>query len=130
LSIFFYFLWRKLCLKVTKSDHRVPRKIFVNTYCAPVLYLIIAPLLLAAKMCTNSDEFSMYIRFLWCKTSSHFDLKGMEKVGHPLPVCSKASRSFCTFQYDRRKMLRIYEKNRQGTVFFLLCHRRLTSSYS
>jgi hypothetical protein len=46
-----------------KSNHRVPRKNKVDTHGTPVLHLIVAPVLVA-KMCTTSNEHSMYIRFL------------------------------------------------------------------
>jgi hypothetical protein len=42
-----------------KSNHRAQRKNKVDTYGAAVLHLTIAPLLLAAKMCTNTHEYSI-----------------------------------------------------------------------
>jgi hypothetical protein len=55
-----------------KSNHRAQRKNKVDTYGAAVLHLTIVPLLLAAKMCTNTHEYSIYIRILWSKPRIFF----------------------------------------------------------
>jgi len=46
-----------------KSNHRVLWKNEVETHGLQILHLIIVPLGLAAKMCTNSNEHSMYLDF-------------------------------------------------------------------
>ncbi len=48
-----------------KSDHRAQRKNYIDTtYGAPVFAPDYSTTVLAAKMCINSDEHSIYIRFL------------------------------------------------------------------
>jgi len=47
-----------------KSNHRVPRSKEVDTYGAQVFAPDYSATVLAAKMCTNTNEHSMYIRFL------------------------------------------------------------------
>jgi hypothetical protein len=58
------FLRRKLCLKVTKKNQ-------VKTYGAPVFAPAYSDTVLEAKMCTNSNERSMYIRCM-CSECAHF----------------------------------------------------------
>ncbi len=48
-----------------KSNYRVPRKNKVGTYGAPVWTPDYSTTVLKAKMCFNSNEHSMYIKFLW-----------------------------------------------------------------
>ncbi len=48
-----------------KSNHRVLRKNKVHTYGAPIFTPDYNTTVLAAKICTNSNKHSMYIRFLW-----------------------------------------------------------------
>jgi hypothetical protein len=47
-----------------KSNHRVTRKNKVDTYGAPVFAPEHSAIALAAKMCINFHEHSMYIRFI------------------------------------------------------------------
>jgi len=47
------------------TNHKVLRKNEVDTYGAPVFAPDYSPIVSVAKTCTNSDEHSMYIRFLW-----------------------------------------------------------------
>ena len=51
-----------------KPNHRVLRINEVDAYGAPVFAPDLAPLFLQPK-CTNSNEHSMYIRYLWVKPS-------------------------------------------------------------
>ncbi len=63
---FFYFLKEKLMFRShIKSNHRVLSKNKVDTYGPPVFAQDYSATILAAKMCTDSNEQSMYIRFLW-----------------------------------------------------------------
>jgi hypothetical protein len=48
-----------------KSNHRVLRKDKVDTYGVPVFAPDSSATVLAAKLCTNSNEHSTYIRFPW-----------------------------------------------------------------
>jgi len=48
-----------------KSVHSVLRTNVVDTYGAPVFAPDYSATVLAAKMCTNSNEQSMHIIFLW-----------------------------------------------------------------
>ncbi len=50
-----------------KSNHRVLRKKEVDTYGPPVFAPDYSATGLAAKMCTNSNEHSMYNKFLCVK---------------------------------------------------------------
>jgi hypothetical protein len=52
-----------------KSNHRVLRKNEVDTYGAPVFASDYSTTVLATKMCTNSNEHSMYNRFLCLQPS-------------------------------------------------------------
>ncbi len=63
---FFYFFKEKIMFKsqLIKSNHRVLRKKEVDTYGASVFAPDYIATVLAAKMCTNSNEHSMYIRDL------------------------------------------------------------------
>ena len=49
---------------LVKSNHRVLRKNKVDTYGAPVFAPYYSPIVLVTKMCTNSDEHSLYILLL------------------------------------------------------------------
>jgi hypothetical protein len=64
-SVFYLFFNEKIMFnsQKIKSNHSVQRKNKVDTYGAPVLLLIITPLI-AAKKFINSNKHSMYIRFI------------------------------------------------------------------
>jgi hypothetical protein len=63
LSIFFYLFEEKNMFKSYKinPNHRVLKKNEVNTYGLPVFAPDYRATVLGAKMCTNSNEHSMYI---------------------------------------------------------------------
>jgi len=67
MNVIFLFLREKIAFKShrIKSNHRLPRKSIVGTYGATVFAPDFGTTVLAAKMCTNSNEHSMYVRFLW-----------------------------------------------------------------
>jgi hypothetical protein len=48
-----------------KSNHSVRKKNYLETNGIPVFATDGSTTVLAAKMCTNSNEHSMYVRFLW-----------------------------------------------------------------
>jgi hypothetical protein len=48
-----------------KLNHTVLRKKEVDTYGASVFAPDYSAIVLTARMCINSNEHSMYIRFLW-----------------------------------------------------------------
>ncbi len=54
-----------------KSNHRDPRK-KVDTCGALVIAPYYSATVLAAKMCTNSNGHSMYIRFLWLRYNNNY----------------------------------------------------------
>jgi hypothetical protein len=47
-----------------KSNYKVPKKNKIDTYEAPVFAVDYSGTVLVAKICTNSNEHSMYPRFL------------------------------------------------------------------
>ncbi len=69
LSVFFSFLKKKILFKspLIKSDHRVVQINKLDPYGKPNFALDYSATLSAAKMCTNSNEHSMHIRFIWSK---------------------------------------------------------------
>jgi hypothetical protein len=65
LSVMFFNIFnRKLFLKITQTTEFYGKRKKTHTD-HQFLDLIVASLGLAAKMCTNSKEHSMTIRFLW-----------------------------------------------------------------
>jgi hypothetical protein len=65
LSVFFYFLRRKLCEKsLNKIKSQSPWENKVDTYGATLFAPDYSANVLAAKMCTNSHKHSIYIRFI------------------------------------------------------------------
>jgi hypothetical protein len=52
----------------------------VDNYEVPVFHLIMVPNVLAAQYCTDSNEFSMYSRFLWFVLS---------RLSQPILIASK-----------------------------------------
>jgi hypothetical protein len=66
LSDFFYFFKEKIMFKshYEKSNHRILMKNEVDPCGAPVFAPDYSATVLAAKMCTNSNEHSIYIIFL------------------------------------------------------------------
>ncbi len=69
LSINVILFMEKIMLKshLVKTDYRDLRITKLDIYVAPVLSTDYSATVLAAKMCTNCHELSMYIRFLWNK---------------------------------------------------------------
>ncbi len=67
LSVIFSFFKGKITFEsnLIKSNHPVLRKNDVDTFEAPVFAPNYSATVLAAKMCTNFIEHSMYIRSLW-----------------------------------------------------------------
>jgi hypothetical protein len=63
-----------------KSDHRFLRKNSVYTYGAPVFAPNCSTTILASKICTNSDDHFMYIRFLWPKARGRSSIE--EQLTH------------------------------------------------
>ncbi len=65
-SVNYSFLKEKIMFKshLINSKHRVLRKNEVDTHVAPVFAPEYIVTVLAAKMCTNSNELSMYIKYL------------------------------------------------------------------
>jgi hypothetical protein len=71
LTVFLFTFKEKFMFKsnLIKSNYRVIRNNELNTYGAPVFACDYSTTDLAAKMCTNSNEHSMNIIFLWaCAT--------------------------------------------------------------
>ncbi len=89
----FYLFKEKITFKChkIKSNHRVLRKNDVDTYGAPVFALDYSSAGLAPKMCTNSNEHSMYIIFLctgtiiWLLLLQAFSVKSFANVNDPSP---------------------------------------------
>ncbi len=52
-----------------KSHHRVIRKNKLDTCGTPVFAPDYSATVLAAKMFTNSNDHSMYFRFIWCQAA-------------------------------------------------------------
>ncbi len=67
LNVHYYFFKEKIMFKShqIKSNHRVLSKNEVYSNGLPVFAPDYMPTVLAAKMCSNSNEHSMNIRFLW-----------------------------------------------------------------
>jgi hypothetical protein len=60
-----------------KSNHIVLRKNKVDTYGAPVLYLIVSPLFCQPK-CVKTPMSIVFMRFLWVEHSPHIPkIKGL-----------------------------------------------------
>ncbi len=66
LSVIFLLFKDKIMFKsqLIKSDYRVLREIYEDTYRTPVFAPDYSATVLTTKMCTDSDEHSMCIRFL------------------------------------------------------------------
>ncbi len=65
--MYFFLFMMKIMFKSCqiKSDLRVLTKNKVDTYRAPIFAPDYSATVHTAEMCTNSNEHSMYIRFLW-----------------------------------------------------------------
>jgi hypothetical protein len=69
LSDFIILLFKeKIMFKVTKYSLTTESRGTMKYYGAPVFAPVYSAAVLATKICTYSDEHSVYIRFLWLKT--------------------------------------------------------------